>query len=112
MSVRHLLTVWNPSYSDDVLDTHLAVLLKWSAECDAGRVDQDEVFVWWAKIRSKNRDGQVTGSRNCTARVPSGIRPTLIPDTLPRERSNVTGMPVPVVMASNRTSASKGRGNA
>ena len=32
MSVRHLLTVWNPSSSGDALDTHLAVLLKWSTE--------------------------------------------------------------------------------
>ena len=59
MSVRHLLTVWNPSYSDDALDTHLAVLLKWSAESAAGRADRDDVYVWWAKIRSKNRDGQL-----------------------------------------------------
>ena len=59
MSVRHLLTVWNPSYSDDALDTHLAVLLKWSAESAAGRAHRDDVYVWWAKIRSKNRDGQL-----------------------------------------------------
>ena len=56
---RHLLTVWNPSYSNDVLDTHLSVLLKWAAEHDAGRADEEDVYVWWAKIRSKNRDGQL-----------------------------------------------------
>jgi hypothetical protein len=56
---RHLLTVWNPSYSDDVLDSHLSILLHWAAEHDAGRADREDVYVWWAKIRSKNRDGQL-----------------------------------------------------
>ena len=57
MTARHLLTVWNPSYSDDVLDTHLGILLHWDRERREGRADEDEVYVWWAKIRSKNRDG-------------------------------------------------------
>jgi hypothetical protein len=26
---------------------------------DAGRADRDEIYVWWAKIRSKNRDGRL-----------------------------------------------------
>ena len=64
---RHLLTVWNPSYSGDVLDTHLSVLLEWSAERDAGRADDDDVYVWWAKIRSKNRDGRLPHHREVLA---------------------------------------------
>lgn len=59
MTPRHLLTVWNPTYSNDALDTHLAILLHWSAEHQAGRVDPEDVYVWWAKIRSKNRDGRL-----------------------------------------------------
>ena len=58
-SPRHLLTVWNPSYTDDALDAHLSVLLDWARRVDAGRADRDEIYVWWAKIRSKNRDGRL-----------------------------------------------------
>ena len=45
---RHLLTVWNPSYTDDALDSHLSVLLKWSAAHAAGQAERDDVYVWWA----------------------------------------------------------------
>jgi hypothetical protein len=57
---HHLLTVWNPSYSDSAMDAHLEVLLGWAdrrAEGE-GREDGDEedrAYVWWAKIRSPNR---------------------------------------------------------
>ena len=59
MTARHLVTVWNPSYSDDVLDTHLGILLRWDAEHREGRAEREDVYVWWAKIRSKNRDGRL-----------------------------------------------------
>lgn len=55
----HLLTVWNPSYTDDALDAHLSLLLDLGRRCDAGEVDDDDVYVWWGKIRSKNRDGRL-----------------------------------------------------
>ena len=48
----HLLTLWNPSYSDDGLDTHLGILLHWDRERREGRADDEDVYVWWAKIRS------------------------------------------------------------
>jgi hypothetical protein len=32
---RHLLTVWNPSYSASAMDQHLACLLGWVAKRDA-----------------------------------------------------------------------------
>lgn len=54
--VLHLLTVWNPSYTGDALDAHLALLLEQVRRCDAGELD-DDVYVWWGKIRSRNRDG-------------------------------------------------------
>jgi hypothetical protein len=52
---RHLLTVWNPSYSEDALDQHLQVLLEWARRHRNGEVEEDDVYVWWAKIRSPNR---------------------------------------------------------
>lgn len=64
---RHLLTVWNPSYTNDALDNHLAILLHWSAEHRAERVGRDDVYVWWAKIRSKNRDGQLPHHKDVLA---------------------------------------------
>ncbi len=52
---RHLLSVWNPSYADDAMDRHLEVLLRWAAARHEDRADDDEVYVWWAKLRSPNR---------------------------------------------------------
>ncbi|MBK5098725.1 MAG: hypothetical protein JJE01_13140 [Gemmatimonadetes bacterium] len=52
---RHLLSVWNPSYADDAMDRHLEVLLRWAAFRRDGRADDDDVYVWWAKLRSPNR---------------------------------------------------------
>lgn len=56
---RHLLTLWNPSYSDDALDTHLQILLEQARAARRGEVDRDDVYVWWGKIRSRNRDGRL-----------------------------------------------------
>ncbi|HET9949548.1 MAG TPA: hypothetical protein VFQ22_11545 [Longimicrobiales bacterium] len=58
-SARHLLTVWNPSYSGDALDAHLSVLLRWAERHARGEAHEDDVYVWWGKIRSKNREGHV-----------------------------------------------------
>ena len=52
---RHLLSVWNPSHADDAMDRHLEVLLRWAAARRDGRADDDDVYVWWAKLRSPNR---------------------------------------------------------
>jgi len=53
---RHLLSVWNPSYADDAMDRHLEVLLRWAAGEAQGEADDADVYVWWAKLRSPNRD--------------------------------------------------------
>ncbi|MEJ2218726.1 MAG: hypothetical protein P8099_19225 [Gemmatimonadota bacterium] len=55
---HHLLTVWNPAYADDALDAHLRVLLRWAERSRDPQDDAtpDDVYVWWAKIRSPNRD--------------------------------------------------------
>lgn len=46
----HLVTVWDPSRGD-AITAHLALLL--AAARDAA--DDDDVYVWWGKIRSPNR---------------------------------------------------------
>ena len=59
---RHLLTVWNPAYAENALDAHLRVLLRW-AERSRDPADpaspEDDVYVWWAKVRSPRRDGDL-----------------------------------------------------
>lgn len=53
---RHLLTVWNPSYDADALQQHLEVLLRRMVALRAGAIeDADDVYVWWGKVRSSNR---------------------------------------------------------
>ena len=37
------------------MDRHLEVLLRWGAARRDGRSDDDDVYVWWAKLRSPNR---------------------------------------------------------
>ena len=55
MTQRHLVAVWNPSYEADAMEQHLSVLLAAAARHRAGECDEDEVYVWWGKIRSANR---------------------------------------------------------
>jgi hypothetical protein len=52
---QHLLTVWNPSYADSIIDAHLEVLLEWAAKRERGEEEADDCYVWWGKIRSSNR---------------------------------------------------------
>ncbi|MBL0171939.1 MAG: hypothetical protein IPP90_14705 [Gemmatimonadaceae bacterium] len=56
-SPRHLVTVWNPSYAADALEAHLRVLLDWDARATAGTGvgGDDDVYVWWGKVRSGQR---------------------------------------------------------
>lgn len=55
MTQRHLVAVWNPSYEADAMEQHLAVLLENAARHRAGECDEEDVYVWWGKIRSANR---------------------------------------------------------
>ena len=52
---RHFVDVWNPSYASNAMEAHLAVLLHWAAKYDAGQADEEEIYVWWGKVRSPNR---------------------------------------------------------
>jgi hypothetical protein len=55
MRQRHLVSVWNPSYEADAMEAHLSVLLDYAARHRRGACEDDEVYVWWGKIRSANR---------------------------------------------------------
>ena len=52
---RHLVSVWNPSYEADAMDQHLSVLLANAARFRDQKCDEEDVYVWWGKIRSSNR---------------------------------------------------------
>src|SRR4051812_9203125 len=55
-ATRHLVGVWNPAYAVDAMDATIAVLLR-SAEAYRANPegDEDDVYVWWGKIRSSSR---------------------------------------------------------
>ena len=58
----HLLTVWNPSYAEDALDAHLRVFLRWAERSRDPADDaspEEDVYIWWAKIRSPRRAGEL-----------------------------------------------------
>jgi hypothetical protein len=52
---QHLLTVWNPSYASDAMDDHLRLLIEWADRCRRGEAEAEDVYVWWAKLRSAHR---------------------------------------------------------
>ncbi|MFC1791045.1 hypothetical protein ACFL0I_01085 [Gemmatimonadota bacterium] len=54
---HHLLTLWNPSYAADAMDEHLRVLLDWAGRFHRGEAKEDDVYVWWGRIKSANRKG-------------------------------------------------------
>jgi hypothetical protein len=52
---QHLVTVWNPRYAADAMEAHLRLLLDWDAKATRGEADPDDVYVWWGKVRSGQR---------------------------------------------------------
>lgn len=52
---RHLVTVWNPTLGTDTMEAHLELLLELMTRYRGGEIGEDEVYVWWGKIRSPNR---------------------------------------------------------
>lgn len=53
---RHLVDVWNPSYASNAMEAHLAILLAGAKRFDAGEIADDaDIYVWWGKVRSANR---------------------------------------------------------
>ena len=55
MSARHLVTVWDPTFGPGVMESHLTVLLDGAAACRRKDRGADDVYVWWAKVRSPHR---------------------------------------------------------
>ncbi len=52
-AAAHLVTVWNPAYATDPLEAHLRLLLDWDAR--SAPDDDDDVYVWWGKVKSSQR---------------------------------------------------------
>jgi hypothetical protein len=52
---RHLVSVWNPSVAVDAMDAHRALLIELVRRADQGAIERDDVYVWWGKVRSPNR---------------------------------------------------------
>lgn len=55
MSIHHLVAVWNPSYAVDAMDEHLRILVDWNDRFRRGEANAEDVYVWWARLRSGNR---------------------------------------------------------
>ncbi len=55
MSVKHLVAVWNPSYGNDVMEEHIRIIRDRAQRFRSGEGEDDDVFVWWGKIRSVRR---------------------------------------------------------
>ena len=47
--------MWNPSYAADAMDAHLRLLLANTKAFRDGKLPDDEVYVWWGKVRSPYR---------------------------------------------------------
>jgi hypothetical protein len=52
---HHLVTVWNPAYAADAMEAHLAVLLDRARRYEREEFPIEDVYVWWGKVRSSNR---------------------------------------------------------
>ncbi len=52
---KHLVAVWNPAYGTDVMETHISVLRERAQNFRSELEDEEEVYVWWGKIRSIHR---------------------------------------------------------
>jgi len=57
VKTRHFVTVWNPGYSSTSMEAHLDMLLGWvrSFRDDSDKTPEDDVYVWWGKVRSAHR---------------------------------------------------------
>ena len=54
-TTKHLVGVWNPSYEADAMDEHIEVLLRHARAFRDGKTANDDVYVWWGKLRSPYR---------------------------------------------------------
>lgn len=53
---HHLVSVWNPSYAVDAVDSHVNILVERArAHRDERLASEDDVHVWWGRITSPRR---------------------------------------------------------
>lgn len=52
---KHLVSVWNPAKAENALDASVSMLLDAARAHRAGRLEEEDVYVWWGKVRSSNR---------------------------------------------------------
>ena len=52
---RHLVSVWNPAYAGDAMEATLEMLLGAVRAYRSGSIAEEDVYVWWGKVRSPNR---------------------------------------------------------
>jgi hypothetical protein len=66
--LRHLVAVWNPSYAANAMDEHLRVLRDWGRRFADGTVESnDDVYVWWGKVKSSNRQQPLANKSDALA---------------------------------------------
>ena len=74
---RHFVSVWNPSYADDAMEQHLELLLSLAREHVAKRLAADDLYIWWGKVRSPNRQTaqvHLDDAKSVAAELDAGAR--------------------------------------
>jgi hypothetical protein len=52
---RHLVAVWNPVIASDAMEQHIRVLQDAARKYRHGKLAEEQVYVWWGKLRSEYR---------------------------------------------------------
>jgi hypothetical protein len=52
---KHLVSVWNPAKAENALVASVQMLLDAARSYRAGQLEEEDVYVWWGKVRSSNR---------------------------------------------------------
>jgi hypothetical protein len=52
---RHLVAVWNPVIASDAMEQHIRVLQDAARKYRHGKLADEQVYVWWGKLRSEYR---------------------------------------------------------
>jgi hypothetical protein len=58
-TTRHLVSVWNPAYAVDAMDAHVAVLVERAKAHRRQKIKEEEVHVWWGRVRSERRQTEL-----------------------------------------------------
>ena len=59
-AAKHLVSVWNPAKAENALDASVEMLLNAARSYRAGTLEEEDVYVWWGKVRSSNRQQPLT----------------------------------------------------